>query len=399
MIWKECLQLALSALHVDKLKAFLTTLSVTIGSAAIVLVITVAGTGKTFIMSRVEGIGTNVAFATLDRDKDPTTLEDELTPGDLVAIHQSIPMAVAAAGAYDLPADFQLHGRTHHARLVGVTEDFRTIRNLRIDSGRYFDRRDFASRNRVCLVTDQIASASFASGFTDGLNLKMEQFNCTVIGVFREGVPTFGQSEIQADTILVPFPLVKPITGDNYYQVIYAQAASSADVPAMTAKLEHVLRNRHRKQAHYSVQNLSSLLQIADKVSVALYAILLGTGMITLIVGGTGIMNIMFATVAERKQEIGLRKALGARPSEIRLQFLMEASLISLIGAIAGVVVAVALLIWAAGLIKSEVDVQVSWEGVAVAMLLTTLIGILFGYQPASKAATLNPVEALRADA
>jgi ABC-type antimicrobial peptide transport system permease subunit len=121
--------------------------------------------------------------------------------------------------------------------------------------------------------------------------------------------------------------------------------------------------------------------------------------MITLIVGGTGIMNIMFATVAERKQEIGLRKALGAKPSEIRLQFLMEASLISLIGAIAGVVVAVALLIWAAGLIKSEVDVQVSWEGVAVAMLLTTLIGILFGYQPASKAATLNPVEALRADA
>jgi putative ABC transport system permease protein len=398
MIWKECVYLALSALHVDKLKAFLTTLSVTIGSAAIVLVVTAAGTGKNFIMSRVEGIGTNVAFATLDRDKDPTTLEDELTPSDLVAIHQSVSMAVAAAGTYDLPVDFQLHGRVRHARLVGVTEDFRKIRNLRIDWGRYFDRHDFASRNRVCLVTDQIASGAFASGLTEGVNLKMEQFNCTIIGVFHEGVPTFGQSEIQPETVLVPFPLVKPITGDNYFQVIYAQASTSSEVPTMTAKLEHVLRSHHRKQAHFTVQNLSSLLQIADNVSLALFALLLGTGMITLIVGGTGIMNIMFATVAERTQEIGLRKALGARPSEIRLQFLMEASLISLIGAIAGVVVAIALLVWAAGLIKGEVDVQVSWEGVVVAMLLTTMIGILFGYQPAHKAATLNPVEALRAE-
>jgi putative ABC transport system permease protein len=397
MIWKECLQLALSALRMDKLKAFLTTLSVMIGSAAIVLVITVASAGKSFIISRIEGIGTNVAFATLDRDK-PTTLQDELTDGDISAVRESLPTVVAVAGTYDLPVDFRLNGSTHHARLVGVTEDFRSIRNLRMDFGRYFDKQDFASRNRVCLVTDQIASRVFASGFADGVNLKMDQFGCTIIGAFHEGVPTFGQSEIQAESVLVPFPLVKPITGDDYYQVIYAQAASPGEVGVMTQQVEHVLHSRHRGQAHYTVQNLSSLLQIAEDVSIALYAILLGTGIITLIVGGTGIMNIMFATVAERKQEIGLRKALGAKPFEIRLQFLIEASVISMAGAVAGIVVAVALILWVASLISTEVSVQISWMAVAVALSLTMSIGILFGYQPASKAATLNPVEALRSD-
>src|SRR5690242_25041 len=154
--WMECLRLAIAALKADKLKAFLTTLSVVIGCASLVLVLTIAGTGKQYIMSRIEGIGANLAYATLNRNGSPIELQDELTLGDLEAIRSTIPGLVAAAGTYDAPIDFQISGRPRHARLVGTTPDFLKIRNLRITAGRYFDDEDFHSRSKVCLVTDAI---------------------------------------------------------------------------------------------------------------------------------------------------------------------------------------------------------------------------------------------------
>src|SRR5205085_6132713 len=329
--WLECFRLAVAALKADKVKACLTTLSVLIGSASLVLVLTVAGTGKRYIVSRIEGIGANLAYATLNRNGTPAILQDELTMGDLEAI-RTLPNVLAAAGTYDAPVDFQVSGRPRHARLVGATRDFLKIRNLQITSGRYFDEQDFLSRAKVCLVTDPVIERNPTLQL--GEVLRIDQFRCTVIGTFTEGVPTFGQSEIQAESILVPFPVAKLITGEAFLQVIYAQASSSVEVHKLTSELKGLLQNRHRREARYDVDNLSSLLQTAGDISLAMTLVLLAVGLVTLTVGGTGIMNIMLANIAERKQEIGLRKALGARSSEIRLQFLMEAIFISSAGSI-----------------------------------------------------------------
>ena len=398
MQWGESIRLALDALGVDKMKAFLTMLGVMIGSAAIVLVITIASTGKAYVVGQIEGIGANLAYAALDRNGVPAIPDDELSAGDLFAVRHSLPMVMAAAGTYDNPFDFRLRGKVVRARLVGVTEEFQTIRKLAMVSGRYFDAEDFVSRAKVCLVTEHIAASIFNRESAIGHPMQLEHLRCTIIGVFREGVPTFGQSEIQDETVLVPFPLIKTVTGEDFFQVIYAQSASSDAVPAMTSEMERLIHSRHRKVARYEVQNLSSVLGTVHTVSLAMSLVLMGVAVLTLITAGTGIMNIMFVNVAQRTHEIGIRKALGARTAEIRLQFVLEAAFISLSGAIIGVVIALGTVWFAVGLVEGAAPLSVSWSAVFFALLLSTSVGVLFGYRPANAAAQLNPVDALRVD-
>ena len=394
--WEESIRFAFWALGSDKLKASLTMLGVVIGSAAIVLVVTIATTSKAYMISQIEGIGANLAYATLDRNGISSVLDDELTPNDLVAVRQAIPAVGAVAGTYDIPVDLQLRGKSFHPRLVGVTEDFEKIRNLQITSGRYFDIQDFLARFKVCLITEHMAQAAFGLDGAIGNTIHLDQFRCTIIGTFKEGVPTFGQSEIQDDTLLIPFTLVKTITGDNFFQVLYAQATSPIEVPKLTQQMNHLLLGRHRKEARYTVENLSSLLQTASRISAAMDAVLIGIAVVTLITAGTGIMNIMLVNVSQRTHEIGIRKALGASPNEIRAQFLLEAFFISSGGAVVGVVTALGLVWSAARLAEDLVPLHVSWMAVVVALMVSSAIGVLFGYRPASEAADLNPIDALR---
>jgi len=348
------------------------------------------------MIAQIEGIGADLAYATLDRNGVSSTLDDELTPEDLAAVRQNLPAVSAIAGTYDIPVSFQLRGKQVHPRLVGVTQDFEKIRNLQITSGRYFDPEDFLAHFKVCLVTDHMAQVAFGLDPAVGNKIHLDQFDCTIVGTFKEGVPTFGQSEIQEDTLLIPFPLVKSITGEDFFQVLYAQAESSADVPELTRQMNRLLQARHRKEARYSVDNLSSLLHTADNISLAMSAVLIAIATLTLVTAGTGIMNIMLVNVSQRTHEIGVRKALGARPDEIRVQFLLEAFFISFAGAVVGVVTALGLVWLVARLTEGIVPLGISWTAVAVALVVSSGVGVLFGYRPASEAANLNPIDALR---
>ncbi len=398
MHWRESIHFALAALTADKVKASLTMLGIIIGSLAIVLVVTIVSTGKEYISKQIQGVGANITYASLLRSGNLTRQEDELTPEDLNALRSILPGLTAIAGTFDMSADFQVRDRLHHARLVGVTEEFQRIRNLKITSGRYFDEEDFVSRSKVCLVTDHVAKTVFGSDPAIGNLMKLDQFRCTIVGTFRESIPTFGQSEIQNETVLVPYPLIRSITGHNFFQVIYAQATSPEIVPQMTSEMKRILLSRHRPDAPYMVENLASLLQTAKQVSFAMSMVLLAVAILTLTVAGTGIMNIMLVNVSQRTKEIGVRKALGARPAEIRFQFLMEAGFISFLGALVGVTIAVVLTYSVGDWIESSVSIDVSWLGVFLALLLSTAVGILFGYWPASSAAKLDPIMAIRTD-
>src|ERR1700730_8395175 len=174
--WEESVRFALDDLAGDKLKASLTMWGVVIGSAAIVLVVTIASTGKVYMISQIEGIGSNLAYASLDRAGITTVPEDELTAGDLSATRQALPGVKAVAGTYDLPVDLQLRGKPFHPRLVGVTQDFESIRNLRMISGRYFDRDDYVSRFKVCLMTDRMVQAAFGLDPAIGSTIQIGQF-------------------------------------------------------------------------------------------------------------------------------------------------------------------------------------------------------------------------------
>jgi putative ABC transport system permease protein len=190
--------------------------------------------------------------------------------------------------------------------------------------------------------------------------------------------------------------LVKDITGDDFFQVLYAQVASSEEVSTMTQQIANVLRSRHRKEARYSVDNLSALLETAAKVSVAISLVLVAIAILTLTVAGTGIMNIMLANVSQRTHEIGIRKALGARPAEVRLQFLLEAFLISFVGAVVGVLMALGIVWSVTWLVQNVIAISISCTAVLVALVVSSGVGVSFGYRPAREAANLSPIDALR---
>jgi putative ABC transport system permease protein len=224
--------------------------------------------------------------------------------------------------------------------------------------------------------------------------------NLTVIGVFRERLATFGQSEITRESVILPFSLVKYYTGQEYIRTLYVQADRPEDVPSVTQRVAETLRERHRPGAGYRAQNLGGMLETAHRISVALTAVLLLIALIALTISGIGIMNIMLVTVTERTREIGIRKAIGARRHQILYQFLVEAMLISGIGSLTGIAIAVGIPVLLQALIGllpdgGAVTIPISWISVVLAFTVSTATGLFFGYLPASRAAALQPTESL----
>jgi len=397
MLRNETWMVALEALWANKVRAFLTTLGVVIGSACIVLVVTVALTGRRYVIAQIEAVGSNLVLASLEIDPNrPVTLQDELSVDDMNAAKSSIPGVVTVAGTRSMQSSVIAGSVERNVSLVGVTDGFQQIRNLLILRGRFLDAEDVSTRSRVCLITTQLANLMFPFVNPIGQSLRVGELSFTVIGVFRERVETFGLSEIQDYSVLVPFPLMKYYLGDGSLDMFYLQERSSDEVVPATTQLEALLRNRHPSRARYAVRNFNAILDAAKKIGLALTIVLLLIGFIALLVSGIGIMNIMLVTVRERTREIGIRKAIGARRSEILSQFLLEAFLISGFGSVLGILIAVAIPVLAQPLLPGGLRVPVPWESVVLAFLVSCSVGVFFGYLPASRAAQLQPTESLR---
>jgi putative ABC transport system permease protein len=401
--WSETWHLAIEALRANRVRAALTMLGVVIGSACIVLVVTVGLTGRTYVRHQIEAVGSNIVFASLAQPSASQTvsLGDRISLADLDAVRQEIPQAVHVAGTNDIPSSVVAAGQTWPVVLIGVTPEFQQIRHLIIPRGRYFDDTDFSSVSKVCVVSNHLAEVALPDQDPIGQRIRVGELTFTVIGVFRERIDTFGQSEIRADSLLVPFPLVSYYTGDAFIETLYAQANRPENVPLLTERVAQVLRSRHRPEAEYSVQNLSSILDTSRRISFALTIVLLLVALLALLISGIGIMNIMLVTVTERTREIGIRKAIGARPQEILYQFLFEAILISGVGAVVGILLAVAIPLSVYILAKflplpDGLSIPVSWLSVVLAFVVSCATGVLFGYLPARNAAQLQPVESLR---
>jgi len=401
--WSETVHLALDALRLNRVRAALTMLGVVIGSACIVLVVTIGLTGRTFVRHQIEAVGSNLVFASLAQPaaSQNVALSDEISLADLDAVRQGIPQAMHVAGTNDLPLTIVADGRAVPVSMIGVTPEFQQIRKLVIPRGRYFDSGDFASVSKVCVVSEHLASTVAPNRDVTGQALHVGELTFTVIGVFHERIDTYGQSEIRTDSLLVPFPVVRYYTGDAFLVTLYAQADRPENVPLVTDGVMRILKGRHRPEAEYNVENLSSILDTSRRISFALTIVLLLVALLALVISGIGIMNIMLVTVTERTREIGLRKAIGARPREILYQFLCEAILISGSGAILGILIAVAIPLSVTILARflplpAGIQIPVSWLSVLAAFVVSCATGVLFGYLPAKTAARLQPVESLR---
>ncbi len=376
-------------------------LGVIIGSACIVLVVTVALTGRRYIRGQIEAIGPNVVHASVEQGNTATTTTpaDQISLGDMEAVREGIPQAVHVAGTTDFSQTVIASNKEIPVAMIGVTQEFQAIRQLLVLRGRYFDDDDFASVSKVCVISEHLAEQAL-DGSPVGKILHIGELAFTVVGVFNERQSTFGESEIRQDSVLVPFPLIRYYKGDQAIVTLYVQADDSEDVPMVRKEVGDILQSRHRPSVTYSAEDLTSILQMVNNISWAMLLVLLLVAALALLISGVGIMNIMLVSVTERTREIGIRKAVGARQSEILWQFLLEAMMISGVGAAVGIGIAVLIPFAVVALLQvfqvPVIPIPTSPISVLAAFAVSCSTGVLFGYLPANKAAQLQPVESLR---
>ena len=394
---RESLTVAVDALRANKVRAILTSIGVIIGSASIVLVVTVALTSQKFVISQIEAIGSNLVWVELVKTPEKTQpLSYELTVGDMEAVKANISDIVAVMGFSDAPMSVIVEGQARPVRLIGVTDNYQRIRKLIMLRGRYFDSGDTETGSKVCLITKDLADRVFGVENPVGRSIRMGELSFTVIGVFRERASTYGLSEIQKESVIVPHNLMKYYTGTDVLTTIYAQAPAPERVSATEKQIARLLNSRHPAEAEYNVQTLTAILGAARTIALALRIVLIVIAAIALLISGIGIMNIMLVTVKERTREIGIRKAVGAARKEIMAQFLIEAFLISGGGAVIGILIGVAIPVVVQQLLPGNLRVPISGMSVIVAFLVSCSTGLFFGWLPASQAARLQPVESLR---
>jgi len=396
LVFRETFSLAYDTFCANKVRFLLTALGMVIGTASLILVVTIGMTGRQYVENQIQSIGANMIDAEYQGGNLPGTTPDRLTVDDMYAVLQRVSGIVTASPVVPLDDRIAIgYGKTQEVRILGVMPEYSAVRNLVLVSGRFFDRQDEQARNKVAVLEQKFAEKLYGSSeMAVGKDVKLSGLPFTIVGTFRERVDTFGQSEVTYNTMLIPYSVSRYFTNTPYVQQLYFSAADPSLVVPVTAQIQEVLRSRHRPESNYVVQNLTALLSVADRTANALTLVLFLIAAITLLVGGIGIMNIMLATVTSRIREIGIRKAIGATNAEIRFQFLSEAVLISLIGGLGGVIIGLALPFSVRFL--TNYRIPISGLSAFVAIFVSASVGILFGTVPAARAARMDPVESLR---
>jgi putative ABC transport system permease protein len=398
LAFSEILSFAYETFCSNKVRFMLTALGMVIGTASLILVVTIGLTGKQYVLNQIQGIGANLVYAEYEggAQRITNTAADPLTVDDMNAAEEQVAGIVSASPVVSLEERIPVgESKERDIQILGVYPEYRSVRNLVVASGRFFDAGDQQSHTKVGLVTEKWAQEIYGSAEAAiGKIIKLSGLPFTVIGTFRERVNTFGQSEVTTNTFLIPYTVARYFTETPTVKLIYFSVADSSMVAPVTDQIRRVIQSRHRAESVYNVTNLTQLVAVAVKTANALTMVLLAVAAVVLLVSGIGIMNIMLATVTSRIREIGIRKALGATNREIRYQFLSEAILISVGGGLVGVVIGLAIPYSVRFL--SEYRLPVSGLSAIVAILVSSLVGILFGTVPAARAAKLDPVESLR---
>ena len=399
-IFGDILHLVIDTFRANRARFLLTSVGMVLGTGSLIWVVTIGLTGQRYVLNLIQNVGANLIWAEYTGLADPTVgaKSDFLTVRDMEAAEREVPGVVSATPVVNLQVNFPTGSGGEISLLVlGVYPQYEQIRRLQILSGRFFDAHDAALASKAAVVTEQFALTEYGSvDAALGRTLTISGIPFEIIGTFSERTNTYGQSEITDYTALIPYQVARYFKGSDAVNQIYFSASDISIVPQVTNDILRVIKSRHRPEAVYDVGNLTQVLGTARKTVIALNIILLLFSAVTLLVGGTGIMNIMLATVASRVQEIGIRKALGATRGEIRLQFLLESTLISLVGGVVGTMLG--FLVPFAIHVVGGVDLQFSFLSAMVALLVSGAIGIGFGTAPAARAAHLDPVECLRSE-
>jgi putative ABC transport system permease protein len=398
--FKETIGLAIDSFRSSKARFALTALGMVIGSASVILVVTIGLTGRSYALGLLEKIGTN--FIELEYSGGGATgtesavYNDYLTRDDERFVDAQVPSVMYSSPILETHDRISLGGGVvKDALILGVVPDYRKVRNLIVTDGRFMDENDENQHVHCAAVAIPLATEMFGS--TDaavGRQFQISGIPFTIIGTFKESVDDFGNSELTDNTILVPYSVARYFTGTDNVKQIYFSLRSMADVPDATKAILSIVKARHKPNSVYRTTDMKAVLTTANEIATGLTAVMIAVAMVTLAVGGIGIMNIMLANVRARIREIGIRKALGATSREIRLQFLTEAVMISLVGGTVGTMLGLALPVSVR--LFTDYQIPISPWSIVAALLVSLLVGVIFGTVPATRAAQMDPVESLK---
>ena len=398
---------ALESLNGNKMRSGLTVLGIVIGVAAVIAMLSVGRGAEASITGSISGIGTNLLFVFRGDFSDTIRNPKPLTLGDAQAIGDPFqaPSVEAVAPALQGNAELSFGGERTSTQLFGVTPEYFSVRNLVLTEGGYITEEHILGRASVVVLGPETAEAIFghADGVT-GETVRIEGQPFRVLGVLEaRGGGMFGSED---NIAIIPLStaqarLIRRSTNDRM-DIVFVQAIDAESVDSAIEEISQILRTRHRTpvgEDDFTIFTQRDLLTTFASITGILTVFLGGIAAISLLVGGIGIMNIMLVSVTERTREIGLRKALGARKRDILIQFLTESSLLSLIGGIIGILFGW-LIAYIVGRVAAATNTDftpvIGTDAILLATLFSAAVGLFFGIYPASRAANLEPVEALR---
>ena len=399
---------ALQSLTANKVRSGLTILGIVIGVAAVIAMLAIGDGAQNSILGEIEGIGTNLIFIMPGGSEDVRNPQP-LTVADAEAIAEPgmAPAVARVASAVSGMAEVTYSRESTSTTLYGVTPDYAVVRNYTLTEGEFIQESHNTGQSSVVVLGTDVAEALFdrKQGLV-GETIRINSQPFKIIGVLEEkGGSSMGSEDNQ---IIIPLSTAQIRfaggSARNELSMIFISAVDPDSVDEAIEEASEILRIRHRTEVGYddfSVLNQQDILDIASSITGVMTIFLGGIAGISLLVGGIGIMNIMLVSVIERTREIGLRKALGARKSDILSQFLTESALLSLIGGIIGIILgwAIAAVV---GIIAANsgtpINPAVSLNAILLATLFSTAVGLFFGLYPANRAANLQPVEALRSE-
>ena len=406
---KDTISESYSALTVNKVRSSLTMLGIIIGIGSVIAMVAIGQGSQASIQANIQSIGSNLILVTPGAPRGVGTQVSagrgnatNLTSADEQAVAQQVTAAKAVEPELTSRVQVTAKGTNTNTQVVGTTQDYQTVRNVSIDTGSWFTSAQVTDDAKVAVIGPTVVTDLFGTGSAIGQTIKIKSIEFKVIGVtVSKGGSGFLN---QDDIIFVPISTAQHYivglnpSGQPYVSTIAISADTSADMTAIQDQVTGILMTRHNisdsTQADFTVQNQADIVAAASSVTGTFTILLASIAGISLVVGGIGIMNMMLTTVTERTREIGLRKAIGATRTDINMQFLLEAVMLTFLGGAIGIACG-----WGAATLATKfagLATSVSTSSILLAFGVSAAIGVIFGYYPARRASRLNPIEALR---
>ncbi len=377
----------------------LTLAGLVVGTSAIIIIVALGLTGRTFVMSQIEGVGSHLIWASYEGTVTAgvsRTTEDRITDADVRAVEARADLFSGVTPLVQLHGTVSVLSRALDLAVLGTTPNYASVRkNLRILRGRFLDEDDVSQRAKVCVVSQPLYHDLFGNDDSPDKTIRTLGMTFQVVGEFDKPVDTMGQGEVTPYSIFIPVTVAWFFTPTRRVDTVFAEVREFSEIPNAAAAVEELLKERHHQGSVFKVKTMTTVIRVARTISFGLIAAFIAAAAVSVVVGGVGIMNILLASVEQRTREIGVRMSVGARRRDILRQFLLEALMLGAIGALIGVVVGMGLPLLLRPFVKTFL-IRVSGLSALLAFLFSCGVTVVFGVVPAYRAAHLNPTEALR---